>query len=121
MKNYFRNKSILVTGATGSIGSSLVKYLRKKNCKIIRALSNDEKSLYELSELINESKDMSVQQKMKKNKIRFILGDIRDYKRCLKATRKIGVVIHAAALKHVPLCEFNPKEAYDTMLLEQKI
>ena len=114
MKNFFFNKSVLVTGGTGSIGSALVKNLRKKNCKVVRALSNDENGLYELSESINEKKDISFQQKMKKNKIRFILGDIRDYKRCLEATRDIDIVIHAAALKHVPICEFNPKEATNT-------
>ena len=117
MDNYYKNKTVLITGATGSIGSSLIKFLLKKNCKILRAFSNDENGLYELSELINEKKDISFQYKMKKNKIRFILGDVRDYKRCLEATSKIDIVIHAAALKHVPLCEYNPLEAKKTNII----
>ena len=63
-----------------------------------------------------KKKDISFQQKMKKNKIRFILGDIRELKRCLEATKNIDIVIHAAALKHVPICEFNPKEALKNQL-----
>ena len=112
--NIFKNKTILITGGTGSIGSALVKGLIKKNCKVIRAMSNDENGLYDLSELINNKKKISFSEKMKKNKIRYILGDIRDYKRCLEVTKDIDIIIHAAALKHVPLCEFNPKEAYNT-------
>ena len=68
MDNYYKNKTVLITGATGSIGSSLIKFLLKKNCKILRAFSNDENGLYELSELINEKKDISFQYKMKKIK-----------------------------------------------------
>ena len=117
MDNYYKNKSVLITGATGSIGSSLVKFLLKKNCKILRAFSNDENGLYELSEFISEKNDISFQSKMKKNKIRFILGDVRDYKRCLEATSKIDIVIHAAALKHVPICEYNPLEAKKTNII----
>ena len=70
--NIFKNKSILITGGTGSIGSALVKGLIKKNCKVIRAMSNDENGLYDLSELINNKKNMSFSEKMKKNKIRNI-------------------------------------------------
>jgi len=58
MNNYFDNKSILITGASGSIGSALVNFLRQKKCKVIRALSNDENGLYELSELINEENEI---------------------------------------------------------------
>lgn len=112
--SYFKNKSILVSGGTGSIGSAIVNKLQKHKCKVIRVFSNDENGLYELSEKINELKDISFQQKMKKNKIRFILGDIRELQRCIEATKNIDIVIHAAALKHVPICEFNPKEALKT-------
>mgnify|MGYP000905547359 FL=1 len=120
MNNYFDNKSILITGASGSIGSALVNFLRQKKCKVIRALSNDENGLYELSELINEEKKVPFNLKMKKNKIRFIIGDVRDYARCVEATSKIDIIIHAAALKHVPLCEYNPREANKTNITGTK-
>ncbi len=120
MANFLKDKSVLVTGGTGSIGSALVQKLRQKNCKVIRVFSNDENGLYNLSETIKEDKDVSFQQKMKKNKIRFILGDVRELNRCLDATKNIDIVIHAAALKHVPICEFNPKEAYRTNFIGTK-
>ena len=120
MNNYFDNKSVLITGASGSIGSALVNFLRQKKCKVIRALSNDENGLYELSELINEERNASFNMKMKKNKIRFIIGDVRDYARCLEVTSKIDIIIHAAALKHVPLCEYNPLEANKTNITGTK-
>lgn len=106
MKNHFLNKKILITGATGSIGSEITKKLLSKNCKVIRALSNDENGLYDLSQEINNQK-----------KIRFIHGDISDLERCILATEDIDIVIHAAALKHVPLCEYNPFEATKTNVI----
>lgn len=106
MKNLFSNKKILVTGATGSIGSEITKKLISINCKVIRALSNDENGLYELSKEITNKK-----------KIRFIHGDISDLERCIVATEDIDIVIHAAALKHVPLCEYNPFEANKTNVI----
>ncbi len=106
MKNHFLNKKILITGATGSIGSEITKKLLSKNCKVIRALSNDENGLYDLSQEISNQK-----------KIRFIHGDISDLERCILATEDIDIVIHAAALKHVPLCEYNPFEATKTNVI----
>ena len=100
------NKKILITGATGSIGSEITKKLLSKNCKVIRALSNDENGLYDLSQEISNQK-----------KIRFIHGDISDLERCILATEDIDIVIHAAALKHVPLCEYNPFEATKTNVI----
>jgi FlaA1/EpsC-like NDP-sugar epimerase len=112
-KNFFLNKKVLVTGGSGSIGSAIVKSLMKKKCKVIRVLSNDENGIYEQSEeLISIHKKLKL--KMENSKIRFLLGDIRDYKRCLLATKGIDVVIHTAALKHVPICEYNKEEAYKT-------
>ena len=76
-------------------------------------MAHDENGIYELSEDVNHSiKKLRI--KMIKKKIRFFIGDIRDSKRCVTATRDIDIVIHAAALKHVPLCEYNPDEAYKT-------
>ena len=106
MKNDFFNKKILVTGASGSIGSEITKKLLSKKCKVIRALSNDENGLYDLSNQINHKKN-----------IRFIHGDISDKERCIIATEDIDIVIHAAAMKHVPLCEYNPFEANKTNVI----
>jgi UDP-N-acetylglucosamine 4,6-dehydratase len=109
-----KNKSILVTGASGSIGSEIVKYLLKTNCKVVRALSNDENGLYKLGNEISRQLESNFDYEMKKNKIRFLIGDVRDFKRNLEATKEIDIVIHAAAMKHVPICEYNPKETYKT-------
>lgn len=57
---------------------------------------------------------------MKSNKIRYLLGDIRDFRRCLLATNKIDIVIHAAAMKHVPICEYNIDETYKTNVIGTK-
>ena len=121
MKNIFKNKSILITGASGSIGSALLKSLIKMNCKVIRAMSNDENGLFEISEdIFNSSTNKikknyySFRERMKRKKIRILYGDIRDYKRCLSATKNIDIVIHAAAVKHVPICQYNPLEAFKT-------
>ena len=124
--NLFRNKKILITGATGSIGSTLLNNLIKKNCKVIRAMSNDENGLFEISEKIfntiddRKNKDPSFNLQMKKNKIRLLYGDIRDYKRCLDASKDIDIIIHVAALKHVQICEFNPREAEKTNIVGTK-
>ncbi len=115
-KNFFQNKSILITGATGSIGSILVKSLFKLNCNVIRALSNDENGLYELANNLDTKlqTNSNLRKNMRKANIRLLHGDVREYNRCLKATKEIDIVIHAAAMKHLPICEYNPKEAYKT-------
>ena len=114
--NYFYKKKILITGGSGSIGSGIVKFLLNKKCSTIRVMSHDENGIYALSEDINHS-NKKLKIKMIKKKIRFFIGDIRDFKRCVTATRNIDIVIHAAALKHVPLCEYNPDEAYKTNVI----
>lgn len=106
-KNFYKNKIILITGATGSIGKSLVLKLLKINCKTIRALSNDENGLFNLKTLIEKNK-------LNLKKVRFLYGDIREYERCVLATNKVDIVIHAAALKHVEICNYNPNEAIKT-------
>lgn len=116
MKNLFKGKKILITGASGSIGSSIVKnILKNNNFNVIRAMSNDENGLHELLEDIDINiKSFNLNDRMKRNKFRILYGDIRDYNRCLSATKEIDIVIHAAALKHVSICEYNPEEAYKT-------
>jgi len=114
--NPFYKKKILVTGGSGSIGSGIVKSLLNKKCSTIRVMSHDENGIYELSEDISRS-NKKFQIKMIEKKIRFIIGDIRDLERCKTVTQGIDIVIHAAALKHVPICEYNPGEAFKTNVI----
>ena len=112
-KDFFKNKTILITGATGSIGSAITEKILKTNCKVVRALSNDEDGIYKLSENLSK-KNEKLSINMKKNKIRYLVGDIRDLKRCNEVCENVDIIIHAAAMKHVPICEYNPNEAKKT-------
>jgi FlaA1/EpsC-like NDP-sugar epimerase len=103
----FKGKSILVTGGTGSIGSDLVRRLLKYEPGVIRVFSNDENAQFDLE---NELKDYS-------SCLRFLVGDVRDKERLQRATENVDMVFHAAALKHVPLCEYNPFEAIKTNVI----
>lgn len=110
----FRNKKILITGATGSVGTSIILELIKNyDFKVIRAMSNDENGLFLLKSKINKN-SLSYEELTKRQKIRLIHGDIRSRERCLEATKDIEIVIHAAAMKHVDICEYNPQEAIAT-------
>lgn len=104
--NVFKNKKILVTGGTGSIGSEIVKRLLKKNVDVVRILSNDEDATFRMQQELGEDEN-----------IRFLIGDVRDKERLRMAMKEIDIVYHAAALKHVPLCEYNPFEAIKTNVL----
>ena len=106
----FKNKKILITGGTGSIGSAVLSEVLKLNCKTVRVLGSDENGLHNLSLNLNNKSD-NFFKLMKLNKIRFIYGDITDKDRMFSAMEDIDIVIHAAAMKHVPICEYNPYEA----------
>ena len=90
-------------------------------------MSNDENGLFELNqELLNPTKKNKTKfdafkNAMKKNRIRILYGDVRDYKRCVEASKKIDIIIHAAAVKHVPICQYNPQEAIKPIYLVQVI
>ena len=101
------NKSILITGGTGSFGRNLTSFLLKnyKPKKII-IFSRDE---LKQSQMMSEFKNHKV--------LRFFIGDVRDYSRLKLAIRDVDYVFHAAALKHVPLAEYNPFEAVKTNIL----
>ena len=114
MKNIFKNKKILITGASGSIGKAVLLKLLKNNCKVIRAMSNDENSLFELWEKIKKSLLTGLSEQMEKHRVRYIQGDVSDKARCITACENIDIIIHAAAMKHVPFCEYNPFEATKT-------
>ena len=85
-------------------------------------MSNDENGLYEVSRDLNL--DLSAfdnfSKQMELNKIRFFLGDVRDLNRCKEVSKNVDIVIHAAALKHVSIVEYNPKEAYQTNVIGTK-
>lgn len=99
----FKNKRILVTGGTGSIGSAIVKELLKCRPYQIRVYSRDETKQFELMHEIGPS-----------TAIDFLIGDVRDKERLNLAMENIDIVFHAAALKHVVACENNPFEAVKT-------
>lgn len=99
----FKNKRILVTGGTGSIGSVIVKELLKYQPRQIRIFSRDETKQFELMHEIGSSSPIS-----------FLIGDIRDKERLNMAMENIDIIFHAAALKHVSACERNPFEAVKT-------
>jgi len=105
-KNIFKNKKIIVTGGTGSIGSEIVRELLKFDVAHIRIYSNDEHKQYEL---INELG--------KSEKLRFLVGDIRDKERMDMAFDGADICFHAAALKQVPMCEYNPFEVIKTNII----
>src|SRR5258708_37970094 len=106
-KKVFQGKRILVTGGSGSIGSEIVRQLLKFNPKQIRIYSRDESKQFHLKN------ELEISDKNRKI-LRFLIGDIRDKDRLDRAFNKIDIVFHAAALKHVPLCETNPFEATKT-------
>jgi len=108
MKNLYENKKILITGGAGSIGSALVRKLLSFNPKTIRVLD------------INETALFNLEQELASRVMRFLVGDIRDKERLIRAVEDIDIVFHAAALKHVPLCESNPFEAVQTNVLGTK-
>lgn len=106
MTNEFKNKIILVTGGTGSIGSVIVRQLLKYRPKQIRILSRNDSKQYHLMESLGYPKN-----------VRMLLGDIRDPQRLDLAFENVNIVFHAAALKHVSLSEYNPLEAVKTNIL----
>ena len=101
----FKNSVILITGGTGSWGNELTKQLLKKNPKKI--------IIYSRSEL----HQVNMQRNFNNPKIKFIIGDIRDYNQMVKTSVGVDYIFHLAALKHVPICEEQPDEAIKTNIL----
>ncbi len=106
MKNLFKNKSVLITGGTGSFGKEFTNRLLKeyKPRKII-IYSRDELKQFEMQQVFPESKY---------SEMRYFIGDVRDLDRLNIAMKDVDIVIHAAALKHVPAGEYNPTETVRT-------
>ena len=101
----FKNKSLLITGGTGSFGNAVLKKFLNSEIKEIRIFSRDEKKQHDMRILVNSSK------------VKFHIGDVRDYDSIYSALSDVDYVFHAAALKQVPSCEFYPVEAVKTNIL----
>ena len=101
----FSKKCLLITGGTGSFGNSVLNRFLESDLDEIRIFSRDEK------------KQDDMRASYSNPKIKFYLGDVRDYNSVLNATRGVDFIFHAAALKQVPSCEFYPMEAVKTNVL----
>jgi UDP-N-acetylglucosamine 4,6-dehydratase/5-epimerase len=101
---HLHNKVVLITGGTGSFGTAFLKtLLAEHEPAAVRIYSRDELKQYNLQRAVATDE-----------RVRFLIGDVRDAKRLEMAMRGVDVVIHAAALKQVPACEYNPFEAVKT-------
>lgn len=101
--SYFNDKTILITGGTGSFGRAfLTNLLLEDNPQSIRIYSRGEMLQYETEKIFMD------------DRIRFFIGDVRDKERLSRAMNGVDIVVHAAALKQVPTCEYNPIEAVKT-------
>lgn len=98
----FSGKTLLITGGTGSFGNAVLKRLLDSGLREIRIFSRDEKKQDDMRKQYGDPK------------IKFYIGDVRDYKSVLNAVRGVDFIFHAAALKQVPSCEFYPLEAVKT-------
>lgn len=107
-QKFLKNKVVLVTGGTGSIGSALVRELLKYPVGQVKVFSRGEHKQYLLRNELS---------KISPNKLKFIIGDIRDKDSVLLAMEGVDLVFNAAAMKHVPICELNPFEAIKTNVL----
>jgi len=102
MKQFFHNKKVLLIGGTGTIGTAILQRLLECDVRTVRVFSRD------------EHKQFDMQNQYKDKRLRFLLGDVRDYDRVLRAAEGIDVIFNLAALKHVPACEYDPYEAVMT-------
>src|SRR5580704_11535374 len=100
-----KDKVILVTGGTGSFGQAVVSRLLRAGCAEIRIFSRDEK----------KQEDMRLE--LKSDKLKFYIGDVREFTSIEDAVRGVDCIFHAAALKQVPSCEFYPMEAVRTNVM----
>ena len=101
----FENKTLLITGGTGSFGTAILRKFLDSTISEIRILSRDEKKQDDLRRRFNNPK------------LKFYIGDVRDLQSVTNATRGASIVYHAAALKQVPSCEFHPMEAVKTNII----
>jgi len=102
-----KDKTILITGGTGSLGQALTRHILNNfpNIKKLIILSRDEQKQYKMAQIFSEQEYP---------KMRYFLGDVRDKERLVRAFNNVDIVIHAAAMKHVHLAEYNPDECIKT-------
>jgi UDP-N-acetylglucosamine 4,6-dehydratase/5-epimerase len=105
LNDQLENKTVLITGGTGSLGQALTKRLLNSKVKSIRIISR------------NENKQIEMESKFSDTRLRFFIGDIRDLPRLYRAFDGTDIVFHAAALKHVPVIEYNPFEGIKTNVI----
>lgn len=105
-----KDKSILITGGTGSLGKALTKHIitTYPDVKKIIIFSRDEQKQFQMAQEYPESVFPQM---------RFFIGDVRDYERVRRALKGVNYVIHAAAMKHVPIAEYNPMECVKTNIM----
>lgn len=101
----FSNQTLLITGGTGSFGNAVLRRFLNSDIREIRIFSRDEK------------KQDDMRRKYNNSKLKFYIGDVRDYQSVINAVRGVDYIFHAAALKQVPSCEFHPIEAVKTNVL----
>lgn len=106
LEREFKGKKILIAGGTGSIGVGLIKQLLKYKPSAIRIFTNDENSVFELRRTVGDNPVFT-----------FLMGDVRDRERLNLAIRNIDIVFHAAAMKHIDICEQNPFDAVKTNVI----
>jgi UDP-N-acetylglucosamine 4,6-dehydratase len=106
--SYFEGSFILITGGTGSFGKAVVPYLLDQNPEKIIIYSRDELKQHDMARVYNQ------------DCMRYLVGDVRDLDRLARAMAGVTHVIHAAAMKQVPTCEYNPIEAIKTNILGTK-
>ena len=103
--NIFKNKILLITGGTGSFGNAILNRFLTSDIAEIRIFSRDEK------------KQDDMRRKYADDRLKFYIGDVRDYESIMNAIRGVDYIFHSAALKQVPSCEFHPIEAVKTNVI----
>lgn len=107
--SYLKGKTVLITGGTGSIGQTITKRVLLDGASLVKIFSNDENGQYDMEMEFSQDK-----------RLVFIIGDIRDEERVNYIVKGVDVIFHAAALKHVDRCEYNPFEAIAVNILGTK-
>jgi UDP-N-acetylglucosamine 4,6-dehydratase len=106
MNSFFNDKKVLIIGGTGTIGSLLLRRILQDEPAVVRILSRDEHKQFELQQEMGNRTD-----------IRYFIGDVRDSERVHRSMQGVDYVFHAAAMKHVASCEYNPFEAVQTNVI----
>lgn len=106
MSDFFKDKVILLSGGTGSFGNKFVEMILNQKPAAIRIYSRNELKQIDMERSFSDNPNF--------DRLRFFIGDVRDETRLSRAMNNADIVIHAAALKHVPICEYNPIEAVKT-------